>query len=200
MTGPDHHAEMEAHYAAGMERQDEDHCREVIKWLADLMSRLEEPLVGSFSNSLSRAGLERLSALMNAEATHPDSDTLRKLGAFDRKTKVDKHTATHWGYLKGMISKLDASGQSDVADVLIWQVWHQVNGVARAREFHRIEFDRREAAERDYHLICQEERRLRRLLTDGAASPQECAEFCKSARDDADGKPCLDCHPERFTF
>lgn len=28
MTGPDHHAEMEAHYAAGMERQE-------LKWLAD---------------------------------------------------------------------------------------------------------------------------------------------------------------------
>ena len=200
MTGPDHHAEMEAHYAAGMGRQEEDHRRQIMNWLADLMCRPEEPLIGSFSNSLSHAGVGRLCALMNAEAEHPDNDTLRKLGAFDRKTKIGKHAATHWGCLRGVIDKLDAAGQSDVADVLIWQVWHQVNGVARTREFHRIEVAHREDVERDYRLLCQEERRLRRLLTDGPASPQECAEFCKSARDDADGKPCLDCNAERFTF
>lgn len=127
MSGPDHHAEMEAHYAAGMERQEEDHRREILKWLADLMCRPEEPLVGSFINSLSHAGVERLAALMNGAAQQAEADLA-------------------------------------------------------------------------YHLLCQEERRLRRLLTEGPASPQECAEFCKSARDDADGKPCLDCNAERFTF
>ncbi|WP_091891114.1 hypothetical protein [Methylobacterium sp. yr596] len=74
MTGPDHHAEMEAHFAASMERQDEAHCREVMKWLSDLMSRLEEPLVGSFGNSLSHAGLGRLSALMSASARQAEAD------------------------------------------------------------------------------------------------------------------------------
>lgn len=43
-----------------------------------------------------------------------------------------------------------------------------------------------------------ENARLRRLLEDGPANPQECAEFCRTARDDGDGKPCLDCDPERF--
>lgn len=42
--------------------------------------------------------------------------------------------------------------------------------------------------------------RLHRILSKGPASPAECAEFCMSAREDGDGKPCLDCDPSRFTL
>lgn len=128
----------------------------------------------------------------------PDNDTLRMLGAFDRKCKVDKHTATHWGHLRGVIKSLDEAGQHDVADVLIWQVWHRVNSAARHREVYDLLLKDKQEVERDYGLLCEEERRLRRLLNDGPSSPQECAEFCRSAREDGDGKPCLDCEPERF--
>lgn len=126
-----------------------------------------------------------------AATEHPTSDTLQKLGAFDRKTKVNKHTATHWGYLRGVIDALDAAGHSDAADVLVWQVWHQVNSAARHNEFYRLVL--KEKAE-----VEAENARLLRLLTDGPANPQECAEFCRTARDDGDGKPCLDCDQERF--
>lgn len=172
----------------------------VLKWLSDQMCRAEEPLVGGFSSSLSEDGARRLLAVMDGVTEHPTNDTLQKLGAFDRKTKVDKHTATHWGYLCGVIDALDAAGHSDAADVLIWQVWHRVNSAARHDEFYRLVMQEKAAVERDYHLLCQEERRLRRLLEDGPASPQECAEFCKSAREDGDGKPCLDCDHERLTL
>ncbi len=95
---------------------------------------------------------------------HPNNDTLNNLGAFNRKTKIDKHTSTNWGYLRRMIDNLDAAGQSDVADVLIWQVWWRVNTEARTAEYRRLDASHRAEIERDYHLICQEERRLRRLL------------------------------------
>lgn len=42
--------------------------------------------------------------------------------------------------------------------------------------------------------------RLTQRLIDGPANMQECAEFCRIAREDGDGKPCLDCHPECFHF
>ncbi len=42
--------------------------------------------------------------------------------------------------------------------------------------------------------------RLMLRLINGPANPQECAEFCRVAREDGDGKPCLDCHPENFHF
>ena len=42
--------------------------------------------------------------------------------------------------------------------------------------------------------------RLTQRLIDGPANMQECAEFCRVARENGDGKPCLDCHPENFTF
>ncbi|GJE75544.1 hypothetical protein [Methylorubrum suomiense] len=164
-----------------------------LKWLADQMCRVEEPLVGGFSNSLSKDGVRRLLTVMDGFTEHPTNDTLQKLGAFDRKTKVDKHTATHWGYLRGVIDALDAAGHSDAADVLIWQVWHRVNSAARHDEFYRLVLKDKAAVE-------AENARLMRLLTDGPANPQECAEFCKSAREDGDGKPCLDCDRERFTL
>lgn len=141
---------------------------------------------------------EALGVLRKRLAEHPTNDTLQKLGAFDRKTRVNKHTATHWGYLRGVIDALDAAGHSDAADVLVWQVWHRVNSAARHNEFYRLVLEEKAGVERDYHLLCQEERRLRRLLEDGPGNPQECAEFCRTARDDGDGKPCLDCDPERF--
>lgn len=177
-----------------------DEVSEALKWLADQMCRVEEPLIGGFSNSLSEDGVRRLLAVKDGVTEHPTNDTLQKLGAFGRKTKVDKHTATHWGYLRGVIDALDAARHSDAADVLVWQVWHRVNSAARHDEFYRLLLDDKAAVERDYHLLCQEERRLRRLLENGPASPQECAEFCKSAREDGDGKPCLDCDRERFTL
>lgn len=124
---------------------------------------------------------------------HPDNDTLRKLGAFDRKCKVDKHKATHWGYLRGVIDALDTAGQRDAADVLIWQVWHRVNGAARHNEFYGLLLKDKSELERDYGLICEEERRLRRHLSAGPSSAHECAEFCRAAREDGDGKPCIDC-------
>lgn len=68
----------------------------------------------------------------------PDNETLRKLGAFDRKTRVGKHQATNWAHLRQTIDTLDAAGHSDAADTLIWTVWHEVSGVARARECHRL--------------------------------------------------------------
>jgi len=39
MTGPDHHAEMEAHYATGRDRQDLEHADEII---ADLRAEVQE--------------------------------------------------------------------------------------------------------------------------------------------------------------
>jgi len=42
--------------------------------------------------------------------------------------------------------------------------------------------------------------RLTERLINGPANMQECAEFCRVAREDGDGKPCLDCHPENFHF
>lgn len=72
---------------------------------------------------------------------HPNNDTLNNLGAFDRKTKIDKHTATNWGYLRRVLDKLDAAGQSDVADVLVWQVWWRVNTEARRSELHRLDIE-----------------------------------------------------------
>ena len=42
--------------------------------------------------------------------------------------------------------------------------------------------------------------RLTQRLINGPANMQECAEFCRVAREDGDGKPCLDCHPENFHF
>lgn len=72
---------------------------------------------------------------------HPNNVTLENLGAFDRKTKIDKHTSTNWGYLRRMIDRLDAAGQSDVADVLIWQVWWRVNTEARRSELHRLDVE-----------------------------------------------------------
>lgn len=42
--------------------------------------------------------------------------------------------------------------------------------------------------------------RLTERLINGPANMQECAEFCRIAREDGDGKPCLDCHPECFHF
>jgi hypothetical protein len=68
MTGPDHHAEMEAHCAAARERQDDEHIREITSWLADQMCRTEEPLIGQFANSLSVEGAKRLNALMTEGA------------------------------------------------------------------------------------------------------------------------------------
>ncbi len=173
-------------------------ARTVTAWLSDQMCRVEEPLVCGFSNSLSEDGARRLLAVMDGATEHPTNDTLQKLGVFDRKTKVNKHTATHWGYLRGVIDALDAAGHSDAADVLVWQVWHRVNSAARHDEFYRLVLKEKAEVERDYHFLCREERRLRRLLEDGPANPQECAEFCRTARDDGDSKPCLDCDPERF--
>lgn len=171
----------------------DDQTSAALKWLADQMCRVEEPLVGGFSNSLSEDGVRRLMTVMDGVTEHPTNDTLQKLGAFDRKTKVDKHTATHWGYLRGVIDALDAAGHSDAADVLVWQVWHRVNSAARHDEFYRLILQENAEA-------AAENGRLRRLLEDGPASPQECAEFCKSAREDGDGKPCLDCDRETFTL
>lgn len=91
----------------------------------------------------------------------PDNETLRSLGAFDRKCRVGKHQATNWVHLRQTIDALDAAGMSDAADTLIWVVWHEVNGTARAREYHGIETQRRADVERDYHLMCEENRRLR---------------------------------------
>ncbi|MBN6820669.1 hypothetical protein JRF84_13885 [Methylobacterium organophilum] len=124
---------------------------------------------------------------------HPDNDTLRMLGAFDRKCKVDKHMATHWGYLRSVIDDLDAAGQRDAADVLIWQVWHRVNSAARHHEFYGLLLKDKDAVELDYSLLCAEERRLRHVLMNGPSSARECAEFCRAARADGDGKPCIDC-------
>lgn len=94
---------------------------------------------------------------MSAE---PDNETLRNLGAFDRKCRVGKHQATNWVHLRQTIDALDAAGMSDAADTLIWVVWHEVNSTARAREFHGIEAQRRADVERDYHMMCEEDRRL----------------------------------------
>jgi len=90
----------------------------------------------------------------------PDNDALRSLGAFDRKCRVGKHQATNWAHLRQTIDTLDAAGHSDAADTLIWVVWHEVNSTARAREYHGIEAQRRSDLERDYHLMCEEDRRL----------------------------------------
>lgn len=166
-------------------------ARAVTAWLSDQMCRVEEPLVCGFGNSLSEDGARRLLAVMDGITEHPTNDTLQKLGAFDRKTNVNKHTATHWGYLRGVIDALDAAGHSDAVDVLVWQVWHRVNSAARHNEFYRLVLKEKSEVE-------AENARLLRLLTDGPANPQECAEFCLAARDDGDGRPCLDCDPERF--
>lgn len=128
-----------------------------------------------------------------APPEHPDNDTLRMLGAFDRKCKVDKHTATNWGYLRSVIDALDAAGQRDAADVLIWQVWHRVNSAARHHEFYGLLLKDKDAVERDYGLLCAEERRLRDVLMTGPSSAKECAEFCQAAHADGDGSPCIDC-------
>lgn len=68
----------------------------------------------------------------------PGNDELRLIGAFDRKTKVGKHQAENVHHLRDTIQALDAAGQSLAADTLVWQAWHRVNSVARAREFHRL--------------------------------------------------------------
>lgn len=52
----------------------------------------------------------------------------------------------------------------------------------------------------DVALLIGEIDRLTLRLINGPANMQECAEFCRIAREDGDGKPCLDCHPENFTF
>lgn len=72
------------------------------------------------------------------DAEAPGNDELRFIGAFDRKTKVGRHQAENRHHLRATIEALDAAGFSDAADTLVWQVWHQVNSVARAREFHRL--------------------------------------------------------------
>lgn len=82
------------------------------------------------------------------KTTEPDNETLRSLGAFDRKCRVGKHQATNWVHLRQTIDALDAAGMSDAADTLIWVVWHEVNGTARAREYHGIETQRRTDLER----------------------------------------------------
>lgn len=73
-----------------------------------------------------------------AERLEPDNETLQKLGAFERKCRVGKHQATNWVHLRQTIDALDAAGMTDAADTLIWVVWHEVNGTARAREYHRL--------------------------------------------------------------
>lgn len=103
---------------------------------------------------------------MSAE---PDNDTLRSLGAFDRKCRVGKHQATNWVHLRQTIDALDAAGMTDAADTLIWVVWHEVNGVARAREFYditvresgeaRAEADRLLAGIREVIAICEQDAR-----------------------------------------
>lgn len=102
---------------------------------------------------------------------HPNNDTLNKLGAFDRRTKIDKHTSTNWGYLRRMLDKLDAAGQSDVADVLVWQVWWRVNTEARRAELHRYDVEavasahaQHVAAEERSEIAEDEAARLREAL------------------------------------
>lgn len=74
--------------------------------------------------------------MSNEEA--PGNDELRLIGAFGRKTNVGKHQATNVHHLRQTIEDLDAAGHPRAADTLVWQAWHRVNSVARAREFHGL--------------------------------------------------------------
>jgi hypothetical protein len=99
MTGPDHHAEMEVHYAAGMERQEAAYVQ---KWLADQMCRVDEPLIESFSNSLSRAGLDRLGAMMAAASdTHFSGGGLS--GIRGSRADIDLVQSWHSGLVRAEI-------------------------------------------------------------------------------------------------
>lgn len=92
MTGPDHHAEMEAHCAAARERADEDHLREITRWLADQMCRAEEPLIGQFANSLSVEGAKRLNGLMHTSEAGFSGAGLKGI----RGGRADLDLVQHW--------------------------------------------------------------------------------------------------------
>lgn len=80
--------------------------------------------------------------------------------------------------------------------------WAPDNGedpyiVTKAHDAVRVLANRIDLLKMDH---ATEMERLTLRLINGPATMQECAEFCRTAREDGDGKPCLDCHPENFTF
>jgi hypothetical protein len=62
----------------------------------------------------------------SGETEFPTNETLAYIGAIGRKGCISKHRATNYKHVKDTIERLDAGGDREASDTLMWHVWFRI--------------------------------------------------------------------------
>lgn len=142
----------------------------------------------------------------NDQGASPDGDRAGQQSPSPAVSAASAVTITSRGDTAKAFADAICDGYPAVRDDAFVRVdnprWAPDNGedpyiVTKAHDAVRVLANRIDLLKMDH---AAEVERLTLRLINGPANMQECAEFCRLAREDGDGKPCLDCHPENFTF